>query len=84
LSINHLYKPDKQLFMTDETILQELKDMEDDAVMDTKPRSVMQSQTESYLISFAEFHARYLKKNPKLNAAGYIANLRTQHRIRTN
>jgi hypothetical protein len=83
MSIKHISKPDKQVFMNETEIDEALCFMEEDNSLKTPPCYVQETISSTKLMSFREKHLAYLKSHPKINPENYLANLRTMIKIRS-
>jgi hypothetical protein len=82
MSIKHMSKPDKQIFMDETEIDEALDFMEQDISLKTPPSYVRETISSIKLMSFREKHLSYLKAHPKINPENYLSNLRTMIKIR--
>lgn len=82
MDIKHSQKPSKPVFMDEQTIIENLLNLEKDGRFDTSPILARHSSGTSYYISFLDKHTTYLKTHPKVDPANYLANLKTMLRVR--
>jgi hypothetical protein len=82
MSIKHMSKPDKQVFMCEAEIEEALSSMEQNSSFKTPPGYAREDISSIRLMTFREKHVAYLMSHPKINPEDYLANLRTMVKIR--
>jgi hypothetical protein len=82
MSIKHMPKPDKQVFMCEAEIDEVLGAMEQDSAYKTPPGYAREDISSIKLMTFKEKHLAYLKSHPKINPENYLSNLRAMIKIR--
>jgi hypothetical protein len=68
--------------MTEAAISQALNDMELDDMLNTQSSHLKAQTAQAKLLSFQEWHLRYLLEHPKINAVNYLTNLRVMIKVR--
>jgi hypothetical protein len=74
-------RPFKPGDVSEEDIRDELLQMENNPLLDTRV-SLVKEDMSLQLMTFQEKHLAYLKEHPKLNPVSYLTNLKTMIKIR--
>ncbi len=84
MNMNSFQTSKKQDFISEEQVREALRQMEQDATLNTDPVLIRNIPGSARSAPFEQRHLTYLKEHPKVDPEDYLSNLRTVLRIRHN